>query len=66
MRPRGWTGTNDEMIAPTPPRANFTSQLMRGCAPVPSYWSNRPATFERRMRFLKVSERSWSGEKIAL
>ena len=30
------TGTNEEMIAPTPPFANFTSQLMRAWLPEPS------------------------------
>ena len=27
---------NDDTIAPTPPRANFVSQLMRACVPDPS------------------------------
>jgi hypothetical protein len=36
MRPRSWTGTNDDTMAPTPPRANFTSQLMRAWLPEPS------------------------------
>jgi hypothetical protein len=30
------TGTKEEMMAPTPPRANFSSQLMRAGLPDPS------------------------------
>ena len=65
MRPRSCTGTNDETIAPTPPRANFVSQLMRACVPEPSYLSKRPETFDLRMRFLIVRLRNLSGSKIA-
>ena len=36
MNPRRWTPHQEETIAPTPPRANFSSQLMRVCVPVPS------------------------------
>ena len=36
MNPRRWTPHHEETIAPTPPRANFSSQLMRVCVPVPS------------------------------
>jgi len=35
-RPLMWTGTKDVMIAPTPPLANFSSQLMRAWVPLPS------------------------------
>ena len=35
-RPRRWTGAFEEMIAPMPPRANLTSQLMRTSVPEPS------------------------------
>ena len=30
------SGTNEEMIAPVPPRANFSSQLIRAWLPEPS------------------------------
>ena len=30
------TGTKEEMMAPTPPRANLVSQLMRATLPEPS------------------------------
>ena len=36
MRPRTSTPVHDEMIAPTPPRAKRSSQLMRACDPRPS------------------------------
>src|SRR5262245_5810968 len=35
-RPRRWTGAFEEMIAPMPPRANRTSQLIRTEVPEPS------------------------------
>jgi hypothetical protein len=34
--PRSSTAVQEERIAPTPPRANFSSQLIRVCVPVPS------------------------------
>jgi hypothetical protein len=36
MKLRRSTPHQAEMIAPTPPRANFSSQLMRACVPEPS------------------------------
>jgi hypothetical protein len=36
MRPRSSTGTKDETMAPTPPLANWVSQLMRAWLPDPS------------------------------
>jgi hypothetical protein len=36
MKPRRSTPHQEEMIAPTPPRANFSSQLIRVCVPEPS------------------------------
>jgi hypothetical protein len=36
IRPRIVTGTKELMIMPTPPRANFISQLMRAWLPEPS------------------------------
>ena len=36
MNPRGSTPHHEETIAPTPPRANFRSQLMRVFVPEPS------------------------------
>ena len=34
--PRSSTAVQAERMAPTPPRANFSSQLMRVCEPAPS------------------------------
>jgi hypothetical protein len=36
MKPRRSTPHQAETIAPTPPRANFSSQLIRACVPLPS------------------------------
>jgi hypothetical protein len=36
MCPRASIGAFDEMIVPTPPRANFRSQLIRTSVPEPS------------------------------
>src|ERR1041384_689893 len=55
------------MIAPTPPRANFSSQLIRVCVPEPSSLSKRPEMLERKMRFLtsRPELRNLMGLKIA-
>ena len=52
--PRSWIGLVEEMIAPTPPRANVTYKFIRTSVPDPSKLSKRPATLERRTRFLIV------------
>ena len=49
------------MIAPTPPAANLDSQLMRVWVSEPSSLSNRPEMLERKIRFLTVRLRKWSG-----
>src|ERR1051325_6305468 len=64
MRPSSSTGTNDEMIAPTPPLANLASQLTRVCDSEPSSLSQRPELLERKTRFLTVRLRNLSGVKI--
>src|SRR5580658_1904712 len=58
------TATNDERIAPTPPRANFSSQFSRVLLPEPSKLSKRPEILERKMRFFTVRLRNRSGWKI--
>src|SRR3981189_1461015 len=42
------------MMAPTPPRANFSSQLTRVWVPDPSSLSNRPEILDLKIRFLTV------------
>ena len=64
MRPSSITGTKDEMIAPTPPRANLLSQLTRVCDRLPSSLSKRPEMLDRKMRFLISMFRHFSGSKI--
>src|SRR5262245_48064012 len=64
IRPSMSTGTNDEMMAPTPPRANLHSQFMRVWVRLPSSLSKRPEMLERKTRFLASSERKRSGVKM--
>src|SRR5687768_14493620 len=59
------TGVFEEMIAPTPPRANFRSQRSRTSVPDPSQLSKRPEMLERKMRFLTSRLRNRSGWKTA-
>src|SRR5882757_3329069 len=52
------------MIAPTPPAANLDSQLIRVWVSEPSSLSKRPEMLERKIRFLTVRLRNFSGVKI--
>ena len=52
------------MIAPTPPAANFDSQLIRVCVREPSSLSNRPEMLDRNIRFFTVRFRNFRGVKI--
>src|SRR5215813_9313524 len=58
------TGVKEDMTAPTPPRANLLSQLIRACVTLPSSLSKRPDTLERKIRFLTSRLRNLSGVKM--
>ena len=66
MKPRGSTPHQAETIAPTPPRANRSSQLIRVCVPEPSKLSNRPEMLDLSSRFgeFEVPERQRGEEWI--
>src|SRR5262245_21866795 len=64
IRPSMSTGTKDEMMAPTPPRANLHSQFIRVWIRLPSSLSKRPEMLEPNTRFLTSNERKRSGVKM--
>ena len=51
-------------MAPTPPRANLLSQLMRVWVSEPSSLSKRPETFERKILFFTSRFLNFSGVKM--
>ena len=59
--PMNGDGHERRKNSPTPPRANFSSQLRRVWLPEPSKLSKRPEILERKMRFLTVKLRNRSG-----